>query len=158
MGEKLATSMPIGSLPPHPLEHWLIHPDKWPANDETVREGTLYRLLEVYVDDFIHLAQTTNATELRHLARATLHGLHSCFPPPSVTGHDGEDPVSLKKLKEGDGQWAVRTELLGWIFDGATRCIELPSTKVEAITSELCSMSRLQMVPWKQFEKLRGKL
>jgi hypothetical protein len=158
VGEKLATSMPIGSLPPHPLEHWLIHPDEWPADDETVRKGTLYRLLEVYVDDFIHLAQTTNATKLRHLARATLHGLHSCFPPPSVTGHDGEDPVSMKKLKEGDGRWAVRKELLGWIFDGATRCIELPPTKVEAITSELHSMSRLQTVPRKQFEKLRGKL
>jgi hypothetical protein len=158
VGEKLETSTPIGSLPPHPLEHWLIHPNEWPANNETAHKGTLYRLLEVYVDDFIHLAQTTNATELKHLALATLHGLHSCFPPPSVTGHDGEDPVSLKKLKEGDGRWGVCKELLGWIFDGATRCIKLPPTKVEAITSELHSMSRLQTVPRKQFEKLQGKL
>jgi hypothetical protein len=131
VGEKLATSTPsIGSLPPHSLEHWLIHPNEWPANDEIAREGTLYRLLEVYVNDFIHLAQTTNATELRHLARAILHGLHSSFPPPSITGHDGEDPVSLKKLKEGDGRWTVCKKLLvGWIFDGATRCIELPPNK-----------------------------
>jgi hypothetical protein len=141
VGKKLATSTPIGSLPPHPLEHWLIHPNEWPDDNETGREGTLYWLLKVYVDDFIHLAQTTNATELQHLACATLHGLHSCFPPPSVTGHDGEDPVSLKKLREGDGRWAVCKELFSWIFDGTTRCIKLPPKKVEAITSELHSMS-----------------
>jgi hypothetical protein len=64
VGKKLATSTPIGFLPPHPLEHWLIHPNEWPANDETARKGTLYRLLKVYVDDLIHLAQTTNAIEL----------------------------------------------------------------------------------------------
>lgn len=75
--------------------------------------------MEVYIDDFIQLAQTTDPMRLEHLSRAILHGIHSVFPPPAATGHKGEDPVSLKKLKQGDGLWATRKELLGWIFDGA---------------------------------------
>jgi hypothetical protein len=65
------------------------------------------RLLEVYIDDFIQLAQTTNPEKLLHLSRAVLHGIHSVFPPPSITGHAGEDPVSIKKLQQGDGLWAT---------------------------------------------------
>jgi hypothetical protein len=36
--------------------------------------------------------------------------------------------------------------------------MELPPKKVEGIRMELNSMMHLNMVPWKQFEKLRGKL
>ncbi len=38
-------------------------------------------VLEVYVDDFIQMAQTTDAEQLRHLSRSLLHGIHSVFPP-----------------------------------------------------------------------------
>ena len=64
-------------------------------------------LLEVYIDNFIQLAQTTDPNKLRHLVRAVLQGIHSVFPPLAVTGHAGEDPVSIKKLKQGDGLWAT---------------------------------------------------
>jgi hypothetical protein len=77
--------------------------------------------MEVYIDDFVQLAQTTDPDQLRHLSRAVLHGIHSVFPPTAVTGHDGEDPVSQKKLEQGDDLWAVRKEILGWVFDGAKR-------------------------------------
>jgi hypothetical protein len=87
-----------------------------------------------------------------------LQGIHSIFPPPAVTGHAGEDPVSLKKLTQGDGLWAVRKELLGWVFDGARRCIELPIDKVEKITAEIHQVTRKASIPRKRFEQLRGKL
>jgi hypothetical protein len=48
-----------------------------------------------------------------------------------VTGHAEEDPVSIKKLKQGDGLWTTCKELLGWIFNKARHCIELPPEKVE---------------------------
>jgi chorismate mutase len=79
--------------------------------EETAEKFT--RLLEVYIDDFIQLAQTTNPEKLLHLARTVLHGIHSVFPSPVVTGHAGEDAVSIKNLKQGDGLWATRKELLG---------------------------------------------
>ena len=60
-------------------------------------------LLEVYVDDFIQLAQTTSRDALMHCSRALMHVIHSVFPPPEVTGHAGKDPILLKKLREGKG-------------------------------------------------------
>jgi hypothetical protein len=72
--------------------------------------------------------------------------------------HAGEDPVSIKKLKQGDGLWATRKELLGWVFDGAKRCIELPPDKVLKLTSELHSMARRHRVRRKDFEQIRGRL
>ncbi|KAL7525691.1 hypothetical protein ACHAXR_001116, partial [Thalassiosira sp. AJA248-18] len=117
------------------------------------------QLLEVYVDDVIQLAQTSDREALLHCSRALLHGIHSVFPPPAITGHSGEEPISLKKLLEGEGLWEVRKEILGWIMDGATRCIELAEKKQKAILRELKTILRLKRgVPFKRFEKNVGKL
>jgi hypothetical protein len=114
--------------------------------------------LEVYIDDFIQLAQTTDKAQLLHLSRALLHAIHSVFPPPSITGGTEEDPVAMKKLLQGDGLWETRKELLGWVFDGVHRCIELPTEKHERIQSELRALRRRTKVPRKDLERLQGKL
>ena len=152
---------PVGALPPHPLEDMTMPPVALPELpwDDTKSSVAFLHLLEVYVDDFIHLAQTTDVAALRHCSRAILHGIHSVFPPPAITGHNGEDPISLKKLQEGEGLWEVRKEILGWIMDGATRCIELAEKKQHAILRELKTVLRLKRgVPFKRVEKVVGKL
>ena len=72
---KLA-SEPIGSLPAHPLEHHLVPPNLGDRNpDCTLQTPTepnqqvlFLNLLEVYINDFIQLTQTTNeAQQLLHL-------------------------------------------------------------------------------------------
>jgi hypothetical protein len=157
VAEQLAAT-PVGSLEEHPLDDFLFRPQDWPEDGMEDTSAKFTRLLEVYIDDFIQLAQTTDPAKLQHLSRAVLHGIHSVFPPPSVTSHAGEDPVSIKKLKQGDGLWATRKELLGWVFDGAKRCIELPQDKVDKITAEIHRVTRKAAIPRKQFEQLRGKL
>ena len=62
--------------------------------------------------------------------RKVLHAIHSVFPPPNIAGHNGDDPISVKKLTEGEGLWEYRKIILGWIFDGIARSIILPDTKV----------------------------
>lgn len=47
---------------------------------------------------------------------------------------------------------------MGWVFNGAHRCLELPPMKVEAILGELCAISHLRHVLLKRFKKLVGKL
>lgn len=121
----------------HPLESFLIPPGEWL---EATLKGNLKNfthLLEVCIDDFIQLAQTTNPYQLAHLSPALLHAIHTMFPPREVMGHAGEDPVSLKKLQQGDETWAMQKEILGWVFDCARHCIELPEAKVEQLTMEL---------------------
>ena len=116
-------------------------------------------LLEAYVDDFIQLAQTTNPAQLLHCSRALLHGIHSVFPPPAVTGHSGKDLVLMKKLLEGKGMCDVCKEILGWVMDGSTLCIELAEKKQAAILKELKTVLRINRnIPFKRAQKLVGKL
>ena len=114
---------PIRSLPPHPLEHHLVPPDEQHTQPQCAladpnQQATFLHLLEVYINDFIQLAQTTDKAQLLHLSRALLHAIHSVFPLPSVTGGTEEDPVAIKKLLQGDGLWDMQKELLGWVFNG----------------------------------------
>jgi hypothetical protein len=152
---------PLGSLPAHPLEdHTMpefVLPDitKMPPN----QVAPFLQMIEVYVDDYIQLVQSRDPRALLHCSRAVLHGIHSVFPPPDITGHTGQDPISLKKLMEGEGLWEVRKEILGWIIDGATRCIELSEKKQKTILKELKDVLRIKSgVPFKRMEKLVGKL
>ena len=72
-----------------------------------------------------------------------------------VSGHNGQDPISKNKLDSGKGQWAVRKEVLGWMVDGETRCIELARDKQSAIGVDLQNIVRMTKgVPFKRIEKL----
>ena len=75
-------------------------------------------LLEVYVDDFIALSNDIQHTHLMSLSRVMLHGIHAIFPPPKVTGHNGFDPIALKKMQDDDEIWDHHKKILGWDFDG----------------------------------------
>ena len=154
----------LGTLPPHPLEDMTMPKDaEFVLPDMTKVSGRagakFLQMLEVYVDDFLQMVQSNDEEVLRHCSRALLHAIHSVFPPPAITGHNGAEPVSIKKLLQGEGLWEVRKELLGWVFDGATRCIELATKKQEAILKELKNVLRMKRgVPFKRIEKLVGKL
>ena len=91
VADNLAKSPP-GSLPAHPLEGFLLRPQDWPEDTLATTSEKFTRLMEVYIDEFIQLAPTTDPDQLLHLSRAVLHGNHSVFPPPAVTDHDGETP------------------------------------------------------------------
>ena len=161
----------VGALPAHPLEGLTISeviglksPSKWDVEQalKCMAKGDdapFLHLIEIYVDDFVAMTQTSSPDKLLHLSRAMLHGIHSVFPPPDVSGHNGQDPVSQKKLDDGDGQWASRKEILGWIFDGVTRCIELTTERQKTIDTEIKRVLRMKGgAPYKRVEKLIGKL
>jgi hypothetical protein len=65
-----------GSLEVHPLEGFLFRPQDWPDDSIEDTSAQFTHLLEVYIDDFIQFAQTTNPAKLQHLSRAVLHGIH----------------------------------------------------------------------------------
>jgi len=127
-----------------------------PPAEEEVRN--LIRLLEVYMDDFIGLLQAPTHTELEHFTRAVLHGIHKVFPPPGPTDNQEDEPIALKKLRQGDGRWASGKEILGWFFDGAAKSMSLPVEKVQKITATLKELTRKKMVKLGELEKMMGKL
>ena len=107
-------------------------------------------MLEVFCDNFIHMAKKSYPAQFLHLSRSLLHGINSVFPPPQMSGHNGQDPISKKKLDSGKVQWAVRKEVLGWMVDDEIQCIELARDNQTAIDAELHNIVHMKKgVPFK---------
>ena len=152
---------PIGSIGSHKFLH---HTQTGAYQDVVGVPPDLYTqpfkyMLGVFVDDFISLVIPRCQADLDHVAASILHGIHDLFPPDE---DDNEDPVSLKKLLKGDGAWELRKELLGWIFDGRYKTIELAPSKVAdrlALLDDCLKQARRgKSIPMDTFQKLVGKL
>jgi hypothetical protein len=143
-------------LPPHCLEQYM-RPAKAAKRS---RSDSPVHGVYVYVDDYIGAAvENSKGTLLGRIARSALHGIHSIFPPTDVTGHSGgKDPISLKKLQRGDGQWHHEKELLGFIVDGAAKTVRISQTKSDDICNELRRIQKKKRVPLKRYRKIIGKL
>jgi len=155
-------------LPPHPLEHHtLAHPDPdfyshhFPdptSLTDPAKRRAFFHLFEVFIDDYIGLLQSSDTQALRHHSRALLHAIHQIFPPPAATGATSEDPISHKKLVlDGEGIWDTTKEILGWMFDGLHRTMQLPAKKVLAIRETIKNSLRNHHIEFKAFESLIGK-
>ena len=151
----------VGDLPPHHLEDLTNMTDDnlkdmIDALSETERTQLKY-LLEVYIDDFIGAATASSPEQLNHIARALLHAIHDVFPEHLHTPDD--QPASMKKILKGEGQWSPIKEILGWIFDGINKTVQLPPEKIDAILATMNAMLRSTTgVKFQDFQKLTGKL
>jgi len=124
-------------LEPHPLEHFCLLEELQLPPLEKVDSKTLTKLLEVYMDNFIGLAQAMSKEELVHFTCTVLFGIHTIFPPSGPTDDPTNEPISVKKLKQADGHWDTQKEILGCLFDGVTKCMKLPAEKVIKIQKTL---------------------
>jgi hypothetical protein len=143
-------------LPPHCLEEYM-RPAKSAkrSKSDSPAHGTY-----VYVDDFIGAAvENKDGTLLGRMTRGILHGIHSVFPAPAVTGHvGGKDPISLKKLQRGDGQWHHEKELLGFVVNGDTKTVRISEAKSSDIIQEIRRILKKKKVQLKRYRRIVGKL
>ena len=138
---------PLGKLPPHKFEHYTeMHQDFKSLPPTSDNDENFMFTLEVYVDDFIGAAAVESQLPLQHVGRATLHGIHDVFPPAKL---EDEDPNSAKKLRKGDGAWALEKDLLGFDFNGDDRSIMVGNDKRILLEATLKS--------WLRTAKRRGK-
>ena len=152
---------PFGKLPSHKFEKYTETSADFLALPESSPDDVAFPFtLEVYVDDFIGAVAACSKRPLRHVGRATLHGIHDVFPPADK---DEEDPNSLKKLKKGDGAWALDKDLLGFDFNGDDRTIIVGEEKRKALADTLKDWTRLAKargknsaarIPFKDFRKV----
>ena len=87
-----------------------------------------------------------------------LHGIHSIFPPTILTGNNGGDPISEKKLDKHEGMWAHVKEILGWILDGANFTIFLPPEKIQKIRTTLRKLQKQKNMKTKELQHITGML
>jgi hypothetical protein len=143
-------------LPPHRFEGEMIKSAAATKLENTKCDGVT--LIEVFVDDFIGATNISHPEHLLHTSRAMLHGFHSIFPPPSITKHNGEDPISQKKMAQGEGDWSTTKEILGWTVNGETFTIKLPDKKCIEIIKMIKKMLHRKNSSLKKYQKLAGKL
>ena len=87
-----------------------------------------------------------------------LHGISCLFPPPSVTGHNGGNPIALKKLLQQEGLWAYNKEILGWDFNGKSYTFQLTKKKANTIINLIKHTIKLYSCDLQSFQELAGKL
>jgi hypothetical protein len=61
-------------------------------------------------------------------------GIHDVFPPDDT---DNEDPISERKLKQGEGIYSTRKILLGFDFNGEEKTMWLKEAKQEKLLTIL---------------------
>ncbi len=142
----------------HKLEEMCMPPSMKLPQLSSKQVTQLVQALDVYMDDFIGLSAGHSHEELLHFTHAVLHGIHTVFPPPELTEDQDDKPISVKKLKQGDGLWSTKKEILGGLFDGSTRCINLLVDKVEKILKSLKELTNQTMIQIGDLEKINGKL
>jgi hypothetical protein len=113
----------------------------------------------VYVDGFIGAAvENKNGTTGPH---GPMHHAWNPrgFPPPDITGHSGgKDPVSIKKLERGDGQWHHEKDILAFIIDGDAKTVRISESKADNIVHEIRQILKKKRVQLKRYRKIVGKL
>ena len=148
------------ALPPHPLEHKFL-PAVLPERPLPSREDLLFFLIRVYIDDYIKAAAVSKGSIhlLVWLTRAVLHAIHSLFPPPEVTGHEGgKDSISQKKLDLFEGIWNYIKEILGFELNGEARTITIPEEKAESYSELIASSLQKQTIKEATLREIGGKM
>ena len=87
-----------------------------------------------------------------------LFGVHFILPPPEVSGHHGKDPVSQKKLDQGEVTWEYTKEILGWLVYGADFTLQLIPDKCIKNSKLIKNICKQSYCPLQKFQELAGKL
>ena len=82
--------------PEHPFEEQIIADQTENPRHRLTTSVTYKNPLELFVYDFIAETNNPYLSYLTHFLSAMLHGVHYIFPPPKVTIHQGQDPISQK--------------------------------------------------------------
>ena len=149
----------IGTLPDHKFLQYAIGNKAYEALPES-NDGMLRYLLEVYVDDYVSLVIPASREHLRHVSNGTMMAIHDVFPPDEI---DENDPISEKKLKQGDGEYAPTKTILGFELDGKEKTIWLEEAKRAYLLTVLkgwvrAGQSSTAGIPFKDFESIVAKI
>ena len=111
---------------------------------------------DVYVDDFIKLAQGwRNCLRVR---RTAYHCIDAVFRPNDAQDRHRKDPISVKKLAKGDDAWSTRKTILGWDIDSRTKSIHLPDHRRDRLQTLLRTMLRRRRASDSEWHTLLGEL
>ena len=115
--------------------------------------------VDVFVDDFIALCQGSN-NEKSRVRQHLLHSVDRIFRPNDAMDNEyRREPVSIKKLNQGDLSWSTEKKILGWVIDTGSMTINLPPHRAERLHDILHSIPPQQKrISIKKWHKILGEL
>ncbi len=111
---------------------------------------------DVFVDDFIQIGQG-GRKRMQRLRHCLLDAIDQVLAQPGSESHRNE-AVSLKKLMKGDGSWATRKIILGWIIDTIRQTLELPAHRKETLAAIFTDLADKSRISHKTYMSYLGKL
>ena len=116
--------------------------------------------VDVYIDDFMALAQTKPvATALR---RRLLYNINDVFRANSLVSDGSEpvrrEPISEKKLAQGDAAWKTTATILGWNIDTIRGTVQLPPHRLERLHTLLLGFLATATSTVSDWHKFLGEL
>jgi hypothetical protein len=117
------------------------------------------QIVDVFVDDFIGAAQGSRR-RLQHIRRILMQAIDDVFRPLDASDPiERTEPISVKKLLNGDASWSTCKKVLGWIIDSVAMTITLPPRRLQRLAELLAGIPatqrRLALDKW---YKLLGEL
>jgi hypothetical protein len=109
-------------------------------------------IVDIFVDDFVAAAQGS-ARRRNHIRRILLNAIDDVLRPlDSADSASRREPISVKKLRQGDASWSTVKTVLGWIIDTVAMTLTLPSHRIERLAELLASIppaqKRLSLDKW----------
>ena len=104
------------SIPYHPSENRILDTSQDSTSQQLTSTSSFINLLELFVDDFIGMPYKISQEHLHHFFPAIIIGIHTTFPPPEVSGHQGQEPISEKHIYQGEVTWETTEDILSWLF------------------------------------------
>ena len=114
--------------------------------------------IDVFVDDFIACAQGRNRG--RQVRRILFQAIDSVFRPLEESDPSTRrEPISMKKLLQGDCSWGTIKTILGWIINTVTQTIHLPAHRQERLAEILAEIPKSQKrISIKRWHRVLGEL
>lgn len=117
---------------------------------------------DVFVDDFIQLGQG-GPQQMKALRCHLLAAIDAVLARPGLKESHRREAASLKKLLQGDGSWATRKLILGWIIDTLRQTIELLPHRKETLAQIFGRTvqrpaTRTEPLPWESHPHHRNPM
>ena len=140
------------------------HANTGPIPPPTLRDPCLptsrrsAQYIDVFVDDFLAICQGTHNQD--HVRRTLLHAVDQVLRPlDDNDDHYRTEPISVKKLRKGDGSWNTIKAVLGWIINTETMTIHLPKHRQDRLQELLDQIPHSQKrISVKKWHKMLGEL
>ena len=115
---------------------------------------------DVYMDDYTALAQTRPVAI--NLRRRLMYNINDIFRRNTSSETQAvlprREPISDKKLLQGDAAWSTTGIVLGWLLDTVQGTLQLPAHRVARLATILHDALDRTSVSSKQWHRILGEL